>query len=221
MLAALAEPPGALNWFGEQRFGRAGDNAARGRALLRGEPAGRPRNRERRLLISAIQSELFNEWLRRRVADGLVRRVLDGDWLEKRGSGGRFSTTDPATDEARVAAGEVVVAGPMFGWKLRPAAAGTTAAAREDAVLADAGLTLAAFRPAGALAEGTRRPIAIEVTAAEARVAADDAIDVSFTLPAGRLRHRGDARDPQGRGARARRPPARRPAPALRVNPWT
>ena len=141
--------------------------------------------RERRMMISALQSELFNTWLRRRVDDGLFRRVIDGDWLEKRASGGQFSTTEPAVDEARVAAGEIVVTGPMFGWKLRAAAADTAAGAREAAVLADAGLTLADFKPAGALAEGTRRPIAIAITATHVAVFSDDALDVSFTLPAG------------------------------------
>jgi tRNA pseudouridine13 synthase len=184
VLARLAEPPGALNWFGEQRFGRDGDNAARGRAILRGEPV-RGGDRERRLFVSALQSELFNDWLARRVADGLVRQVVDGDWLEKRGSGGQFSTTDPATDLARVAAGEVCVTGPLPGWKLRAAAAGTTAGDREAAVLAAAGLALADFRAAGALGEGTRRPLAIAVTDGTATACADGALDVSFTLPAG------------------------------------
>jgi tRNA pseudouridine13 synthase len=185
ILRVLAEPPGALNWFGEQRFGRDGDNAARGRALLSGEDIGRVGERERRLLISAVQSELFNDWLRRRVDDGLIRRVIDGDWLEKRASGGQFSTTDPATDEARVAANEVVVTGPMFGWKLRGAAAETAAGIREADVLRNAGMTLASFRPGGALAEGTRRAVAIAITDATAAAAGDDAIDVSFTLPSG------------------------------------
>jgi tRNA pseudouridine13 synthase len=185
ILRVLAEPPGALNWFGEQRFGRAGDNAARGRALLAGQDVGRIGERERRLLISAVQSELFNDWLARRVRDGLVRRVIEGDWLEKRASGGQFSTTEPATDEARVAAAEIVVTGPMFGWKLRAAAAGTAAGIREADVLRDAGMTLASFRPGGALAEGTRRPIAIAITDGAVTASSDDTIDVTFALPSG------------------------------------
>jgi tRNA pseudouridine13 synthase len=198
VLGALSEPPGALNWYGEQRFGKGGENAARGRAVLDGSL--RVHDKEKRLLVSALQSELFNEWLRRRVADGLVRRVIEGDWLEKRATGGSFSTTDPAVDLGRVAAGEIVVTGPMFGWKLRGSPAGTEAAAREEAVLADAGLTLASFRPAGDLALGTRRPLAIAITDASVTVvppvtdgsvtrgsapSGDDAIDVRFTLPSG------------------------------------
>ena len=183
VLGALSEPPGALNWYGEQRFGRDGDNAARGRAVLDGSL--RVHDKEKRMLISALQSELFNEWLRRRVADGLVRRVIEGDWLEKTATGGSFSTTDPATDLARVGAGEIVVTGPMYGWKLRGSPAGTEAAAREAAVLADAGLTLESFRPAGDLAPGTRRPIAIAITDATCTPSGEDSIVVRFTLPSG------------------------------------
>ena len=36
ILDVLAKPPGAPNWYGEQRFGRDGDNAARGRAIVLG-----------------------------------------------------------------------------------------------------------------------------------------------------------------------------------------
>ncbi|MCE9572058.1 MAG: tRNA pseudouridine(13) synthase TruD [Deltaproteobacteria bacterium] len=184
ILGALAEPPGALNWYGEQRFGRAGDNAARGRAILAGT-AGRINPREKRLFISALQSELFNQWLVARVNDGLLRRVIPGDWLEKRGSGGSFSTTEPAVDEARVASGELVVTGPMYGWKLRQAAPDTQAGEREAAILAAAGLTLADFRPAGDLAFGTRRALAIAITDPACVACAPDALDVSFTLAAG------------------------------------
>jgi len=44
ILDRLAQPPGAPNWYGEQRFGRDGDNAARGRAIVNGE--GFPRDRK-------------------------------------------------------------------------------------------------------------------------------------------------------------------------------
>src|SRR5262249_33156702 len=61
ILAALAAR-GAPNWYGEQRFGKAGDNAVRGRELVVGERAvGRDRRLDR-LMVSALQSELFNDW---------------------------------------------------------------------------------------------------------------------------------------------------------------
>src|SRR6185369_15558744 len=135
VLAALAQPPGAPNWYGEQRFGRDGDNAARGKALVTGErPLGRDRRMDR-LMVSALQSQLFNDWLVARLADGLYRTVIAGDLLHKRG-GGMFACEDPATDAARLTAGELVVTGPMFGDRMRQPVDGSEAADREAPILA-------------------------------------------------------------------------------------
>ncbi|MDA3053899.1 MULTISPECIES: tRNA pseudouridine(13) synthase TruD [unclassified Campylobacter] len=57
---------GFANYFGFQRFGKFGDNAEAGLAILRGEK--RIKNPKMRdFLISAYQSELFNTWLAKRV----------------------------------------------------------------------------------------------------------------------------------------------------------
>jgi tRNA pseudouridine13 synthase len=187
ILARLSQPPGAPNWYGEQRFGTHGDNVERGLALLRGDAAAaRVPPKVRRLLVSAVQSHLFNLWLRARLTDGLFARVIDGDVLVKRAGSAPFVTTDPPTEEARMNASEVVVTGPMFGPKMRTPAPGSVAAARESAVLAEAHITLDHLAAAGKLAEGTRRPLAIEV----ARGAVDGGnppgtFVVRFTLPAG------------------------------------
>lgn len=183
ILAALSQPPGAPNWYGEQRFGRDGDNAARGRALVTGERApGRDRRLDR-LMVSALQSELFNRWLAARLDDGLYRTVLAGDVLHKRG-GGMFVCDDPATDQARLAAGEVGVTGPMFGDRMRWPAEATPAFTREAAVLAGEGLAPGSFATVRALAEGTRRDAAIEVR--DASVVADGStLEIAFTLPGG------------------------------------
>jgi len=188
ILAALAAAPGAPNWYGEQRFGRAGDNATVGRALVSGAtPLARgPAGKHQRLMISALQSELFNTWLLQRVAAGAYRTALAGDVLHKRG-GGLFDCTAPDVDGPRVAAGEVAPTGPMYGHHMRQPAAGTAAAAIEDAVLAEAGLTLADFARVGSLAEGTRRDAAIPLADVSTAAVADDptAVEVCFTLPAG------------------------------------
>jgi tRNA pseudouridine13 synthase len=181
VLARLAEPPGSPNWYGEQRFGAAGDNAAAGRALLAGA---RRRGREARLLVSAYQSELFNRYLARRIDDGLYRQVVAGDLLMV-ASGAVFATSDPAGDQARLARGEVTPTGPMFGHSMRAPAPGSPAAGREEAILAEEGITSADFKPLGALAPGTRRAIAIAIGGASVAAIAPDAIQVSFELPAG------------------------------------
>jgi tRNA pseudouridine13 synthase len=183
VLARLCEQPGAPNWFGEQRFGRHGDNAEVGQALVTGARAPSRDRRLDRLMVSALQSELFNTWLVRRLADGLYRRALAGDLMHKR-NGGMFACDDPATDTARIAAGEIVPTGPMFGTDMRACTPGSVAAAREDEILAGAGLTREAFATVRAIAEGTRRDAAIAVT--DPSVAqSDETLEVAFALPAG------------------------------------
>jgi tRNA pseudouridine13 synthase len=183
-LGRLARAPGAPNWYGEQRFGRDGDNAARGRAIVLGEQSP-PRDRKlARLLVSALQSELFNAWLVARMGDGLFARVIAGDILHKAG-GGQFSCEDPLTDEARQLAGELVATGPMFGDRMRRPPEASPAAAREDAILAAAGLARESFAAVRPLAEGTRRDAAIAVRDPEVHELDAGAIEVTFTLPGG------------------------------------
>jgi tRNA pseudouridine13 synthase len=184
IVARLVEPPGAPNWYGEQRFGRDGDNAQRGRALVSGEKApGRDRKLDR-LFVSALQSELFNAWLVARMADGLYRDVLAGDVLHKT-NGGMFVSDDPATDTQRLRAGELVLTGPMFGVEMRCPPEGSQAAVREDAILAAAGLSRDAFATVKKLAEGTRRDATIHVQNAMVTDGGPSTLEVAFALPGG------------------------------------
>jgi tRNA pseudouridine13 synthase len=184
ILDALAQAPGAPNWYGEQRFGRDGDNAARGKALITGARAlGRDRRMDR-LMVSALQSQLFNDWLVARLADGLYRTVIAGDLLHKHG-GGMFTCDDPATDAGRLVAGELVVTGPMFGDRMRQPGDGSPAAEREAAILAREGLDRGAFAAVRAIAEGTRRDATIEVRDVAVTAVDGSTIEVAFTLPGG------------------------------------
>ena len=184
IVAALARPPGAPNWYGEQRFGKDGDNAARGRALVTGERRPGRDHRLDRLMVSALQSQLFNDWLTARLLDGLYDRVIAGDVLHKRG-GGMFVCEDPVTDQARLDAGELVVTGPMFGDRMRLPGNASPAAERESAVLERAGLAREVFATVRAIAEGTRRDAAIAVTDAAVTAVDGSTLEVAFTLPGG------------------------------------
>lgn len=183
-LAALAAAPGAPNWYGEQRFGRDRDNAAQGLALVRKTRRFERDGRKNRLLLSALQSELFNRYLQRRIEGQSYRRVLEGDLLRKLG-GGVFACTEPSVDGPRLLAGEVVVTGPMFGVEMRAPAAGTEAEELERQVLEEAGLTLAELGPVRKLAPGARRDASITVAGTSVEPAGPGAIRVRFTLPAG------------------------------------
>jgi tRNA pseudouridine13 synthase len=70
----------------------------------------------------------------------------------------------------------------MFGTRMVRASG--AAQAREEAVLAEAGLTLASFAKARDLGEGTRRPVRVLLD--DLAVERDgDAVRLSFTLPPG------------------------------------
>jgi len=179
---------GLPNFYGPQRFGRDGETALLGLALLRNEPPppqvrGNPRNPFlRKLALSAAQAALFNHCLARRIGDGLFRRVLPGDVMAKWPFGGMFVAEDVGREQARFDARETVTAGPMFGRKMY-AAAGESAG-REAAVLEYAGLTPAAFGGFGKLLSGTRRHNLVYINDLTAERDAEG-VRLGFTLPAG------------------------------------
>ncbi|HEX8951276.1 MAG TPA: tRNA pseudouridine(13) synthase TruD, partial [Polyangia bacterium] len=156
VVARLVER-GMANYFGQQRFGARGDNAARGKQLLSPESRARLSPNERRMLVSAYQAELFNRYLDGRITDALVDRPLAGDVLKKTDTGGLFTVDDTpaalADATARLAARAVVVTGPMYGHKMMSPPPGTASAAREDALLSAEGIDAAAFKVLGKLAE--------------------------------------------------------------------
>lgn len=118
-IAGQLEKDGLANWFGEQRFGRDGDNAAKAREFLSGRRPPPRDARLRRLLASAWQSEVFNRALAERVARGGHSRAMGGDLCVKHASGGIFYERDPALLQPRLDAHEVSVTGPLFGAKMR------------------------------------------------------------------------------------------------------
>lgn len=183
------EQLGLPNFYGEQRFGREGETAKIGFALLSGSeiPAslGHVNVRSpflRKLALSAAQSALFNEYLKRRLADGLLRQVLAGDVMAKWPAGGMFVASDIAAEQARLDGREIVPAGPIFGKKMFAAQA--AAAEREAAVLGEAGLPGDAFRRFGKLLAGTRRHNYLYVNGLSAALE-PDGVRLDFTLPSG------------------------------------
>ena len=186
ILARLCAVPGAPNWYGAQRFGRGGGNAAIGKALvtetkLSGKP---PRGRQRRLYISAYQSKLFNECLAERLREHLFGTVLVGDLLQKRDSGGVFACEDVSTDQERLAAGELSLSGPMFGHRMKMCTPDSVAYEREQRILEREEISLESFSHLSKLANGARRPLSILLH--ETKVSAhEDSIEVHFDLPSG------------------------------------
>jgi tRNA pseudouridine13 synthase len=176
---------GLPNTYGAQRFGAAGDNVRAGLELLRGERRERD-FRRRKLLLSSVQSEVFNRALARRAATGGLLKVRAGDVLQKTGSGGLFVTEDPALDQTRVAAGEVMPTGPMPGSREVEPPEGSEAWSLESEALAEVGVTRAELAAVGRDLPGARRPVMVKVTLGEPPVTLEEGrLRLRFALPAG------------------------------------
>lgn len=183
---AMASAGGVPNRFGAQRFGQGGDNAAAGLAILRGERRERDRRR-RRLLLSALQSAVFNRALELRAASGPLSEVRGGDVLQKTDTRGLFVTSDTEVDQARVDRGEIVPTGPLPGGREIEPPPGTPACALDDAAIAAVGATREDFTRAGRELPGARRAVLLKPTDATIEIpsAPEGPIRLRFTLPAG------------------------------------
>jgi tRNA pseudouridine13 synthase len=178
---ARFERAGFPNRFGGQRFGRDGDNAARGAALLAGRERVRDR-REARFLVSALQAAVFNEVLARRPLP--LDALEAGDVAEVHASGGLFVVEDLARETPRAAAFEISATGPIFGARvIAPAGA---PARREREALQPFGLDLEVpiRAPAGMRLRGARRALRARPAAVSLEMATA-ALRLQVTLPPG------------------------------------
>lgn len=181
LLAQLADN-GCPNYYGEQRFGRDGDNAAQALAWVQGQARG-PRDRtQRKFMFSALQAAMFNDWLAARVEAGELARAIDGDLLRKEDTGGLFVCEQPAVDDARAGRFEVSATGPMFGAKMRCPTG--TALAREQALLSRWGLSSEILSNHKKHGEGTRRTCRIRPENWVANREENDLV-LEFYLPKG------------------------------------
>ncbi len=172
---------GVPNYFGEQRFGRDGDNVANAMAMFAGR---RVRREQRTLLLSAARSELFNRVLASRVESGNWDQALDGEvWLLD-GSRSVFGP-EPFSDELaqRLAAFDIHPSGALWGkGELR-----SQDAAAELELAALSGEDAAALR-AGLEAEGLkqeRRALRLKPTDLAWEWLDGDVLQLAFGLPPG------------------------------------
>ena len=125
--------------------------------------------------LRALQEALFDHHLASRVSDGLLDRVLLGDRM-RLGSGAEEVVSDVAHAQKRIASWESVVLGPMFGAGM--SATTGPAGEREEATLADAGITSAQAQQL----HGGRRPLRVQPAKALVDVSGDDLL-VECELP--------------------------------------
>ncbi|MDA1138330.1 MAG: tRNA pseudouridine(13) synthase TruD [Planctomycetota bacterium] len=150
-IAAKLNKFGLPNFYGEQRFGRDGENAKTGKEILKGKRL--RKHWLRKLMLSAYQSQMFNEWLVARMERGWFGEILAGDVARKEETGGMFDVEDAQTDQARFMDREISYTGPIFGKKMRKASG--LPGDLEEAILAGEEVTLEQFRKAKV--DGTRR----------------------------------------------------------------
>ncbi len=177
--AALAHT-GLPNGFGAQRFGPDGRTVRQALRFIR-RPK-RARTKREGFWVSALQSVVFNRWLRARLDDELFSTVLEGDVMARRGGRATFFCDDPAADQPRLDAAEVAITGPMPGAEMRPArGAALTWESRSADGLAEDIKDLMAHP---AFDTGARRPIQIWPEALSVQVEGPRAT-LSFALPKG------------------------------------
>ncbi len=182
-LSQLADA-GVPNYFGVQRFGKRGANLDKGLRILRGNPRKAARTMPRRLLglvVSAVQSEVFNRVLTARIAT--CDQLLEGDvaWLHRNGA--CFVVEDAAAEAPRAAAFEVSPSGPLPGPDLLAA---TGEAGRIEAeAMAALDLSAHAFaRVPGKRHAGARRPLRVPLIEPRVR-STDRGLELAFELPRG------------------------------------
>lgn len=116
-VAEAIEARGVANFYGEQRFGKYGDNAEQGLEIIRGERR-EGRRWLRNLLKNSYQSELFNQWLSARIDRGWFSEIFEGDVAKKTDTGGLFDVEDIEQERPRFQDREIVYTGPMYGDEL-------------------------------------------------------------------------------------------------------
>jgi tRNA pseudouridine13 synthase len=141
--------------------------------------------RLRRLWISALQSRVFNEVLRRRI--DTLDRILPGEVCEKLDNHACFRAEDPAVEQARADRWEISPTGPLLGYRLTLPT--DEALAIEQSVFDQFELKPADFRNAEKdRAKGDRRALRVRPEDVRLEAGVDENggyVLVAFTLPAG------------------------------------
>lgn len=111
VLSVLSEQ-GIPNYFGPQRFGMHGDNAAMGAAILQGHKRGHSAPQSR-FFVNALQSYWFNCSLAKRLPG--LNQLETGDLAYIHRNGAVFLVHDGITEQERLASFEISPSGPMWG----------------------------------------------------------------------------------------------------------
>jgi len=141
--------------------------------------------RMRRLYVSAFQSGIFNDVLKRRIQS--IDQVFVGDLAKKTDTGGVFSVTDVDAEKQRVENFEISPTGPIPGY--RSSLATGAPGEHELAALSASGVSQGDFRRSGTLKiKGARRPLRMRLESPVICAGQDEHgqyIELAFTLKSG------------------------------------
>ncbi|MEO8809455.1 MAG: tRNA pseudouridine(13) synthase TruD [Rhodanobacter sp.] len=170
---------GVPNYFGEQRFGREGDNVTQARVMF----AGRRVDRDKRsMLLSAARSQIFNEVLAARVERACWNEPLAGEIWCLAGSRSWFGP-EPFSDilAERLARGDIHPSGPLWG-RGEPLAQGDAGVLECEVGAAHADLVAGL---AAARIDQERRALRLWPANLRWHWLGDTALELSFELPPG------------------------------------
>jgi tRNA pseudouridine13 synthase len=172
---------GVPNYFGEQRFGRGGENVERAKAMFAGTFEVKERYL-RGIYLSAARSLLFNDVLARRISDGSWQPGMPGEAFSLDGSRSFFVVDEiDTTIKERLARLDIHPSGPLWGRGELP----SRGAARElETQVVGANPAIAEGLVAAGM-EQERRPLRVIPKDLTVEWVDATTLKLSFALPAG------------------------------------
>jgi len=184
LLARIAAQ-GVPNYFGPQRFGRGASNLHRAARFLAGEGA-RPKPEQKRMLLSAARSYLFNRVLAERVRRGDWNQALPGEVMLLDGSNRQFLAENPDQEiRRRVCEQDIHPSGPLPGRQGRTLRPLGEAARLEQRVLEEAPGAAWVDALVNQGADSERRPLRLMPAGLAWEWLAEDVLQLRFALPTG------------------------------------
>ncbi len=172
---------GVPNYFGPQRFGKAGGNLAKAVLMFDGTGGKVPRF-QRGIYLSAARAYLFNQVLARRVSDGTWDLGLSGDVMLLAGTSSFFKTVENDPDlPARLDAGDIHPTGPL--WGKGPLPASGTVLELENSIVGQFAAYAQGLERAGLKQE--RRALRVIPEGLSMKSAGEGELVIEFTLPKG------------------------------------
>lgn len=169
---------GFPNYFGEQRFGRGGQNLQKAQAWFNGEF--KPKRHLRGIYLSAVRSFLFNQVLASRVIDRTWNTIMPGELVMLNGTNSVFLHKDEELGQ-RLVAGDIHPTGPMYGKtvKLMP---GKIVSELEAKILGQYPNLTAGLEQNGLKSERRSLRVIPQMLESDWK---NDQIHLTFTLPSG------------------------------------